>query len=421
MPARPKILGTAWLRRLVAAAVLLLPAASARAVDLFEVRVTNTDGSGIPDLVVGGSSFPDLVEDLVNAQGDFAPFAGAAFSADVTFLGVPNAINITVDPATQTATLTFTALGAGAQTFVFTGTNLWDQIEQFLQDNLAQQLTAFLQIINELSLVAITDGTPLSTTALSADYVFDRFALHADLTVAERRAADAKAAETGLRARLDAFAGTIDTDVADGYSIALLPSLEWVISEDLSFGLLVPVNYTNLDGADVLNVQFDAVMPWTIVHRTPENPFNLRVAPFGTLALSGSLDLVAGGIFAGGGVLGSTSVQLGGLTVTAAGQIAWYESITLRYEGYEFDPGVSQQVAKAGVKVSQDIGEDFYVYGSYVFTSYLQSAAVDQWHTPGAGLGWRTASGLNLAVGYSADLADGYRSHNLRATLQLPF
>jgi hypothetical protein len=421
MPHRPGHSPRAWIRILVVVAAALLPTAPARALDLFEIFVTNTDGSGIPDLVVGGSSFPDLIEDLINAQGDFAAYAGAAFSADVTFLGVPNAINVTVDPATQTATLTFTALGAGAQTFVFTGTDLWAQIEQFLQDNLAQQLTAFLQIINELSLVAITDGTPLSTTALSADYVFDRFALHPDLTVAERQAADAQADKTGLRVRLDAFAGSISTDVVSGYNISLLPSLEWVITKDLSFGLLVPVVYTNLDGADVLNVQFDAVMPWTIIHRTPENPFNLRVAPFGTLALSGSLDLVAGGIFAGGGVLGSTSVQLGGLTITAAGQIAWYESISLRYEGYEFDPGVSQQVAKVGVKLTQDIGENFYVYASYVFTSYLQPAAVDQWQTPGIGLGWRVPSGLNLTVGYSADLADGYQSQNLRATLQLPF
>jgi hypothetical protein len=406
---------------LVAVAALLLPAAPARAIDLFEILVTNTDGSGIPDLLVGGSSLPDLLDDLINAQGEFAPFAGAAFSADVTFLGVPDAINITVDPATQTATLTFTALGAGAQTFVFTGTDLWSQIEQFIQDNLADQLTAFLAIINELSLIAITDGTPLSTTALSADYVFDRFALHADLTTAERWAEDETALETGLRTRFDVFYGNIDTEIADGKSIALLPSFEYVFNKDLSIGFLFPINYMRIEGADVFNAHMNVAMPWTLVHPNEYSPVGVRVVPFGTLAFSGSLDLVAGGVFGGAGVLGTTSLFLGDLTLSVSGQFAAYESITLRYEGYEFDPGVSQQIVKGGVKATQAIGENFYVYGSFVYTSFVQPAAVDNWYTPGAGFGYRVADGLNLTFGYSGDLANGYSSHNIRATFQLPF
>jgi hypothetical protein len=406
---------------LVVVAALLLPAAPARAFDLFEIFVTNTDGSGIPDLVVGGSDLPQLLEDLVNAQGAFAAYAGAAFSADITFLGIPNAINITVDPATQTGTLTFTALGAGAQTFVFTGVDLWRQIENFIQNDLAAQLSAFLAIINELSLIAITDGTPLSTTALAADYVFDRFALHADLTAAERRAADQDPIDTGMRARVDGFAGNIDTTLADGYSLAVVPSLQYVFNKDLSIGFMFPINYMQIEGAEVLNVHVNVAMPWTLVHPNEYSPVSVRVVPFGTLAFSGSLDLVAGGMFAGGGVLGTTSVMLGDLMVSFSGQLAAYESITLRYEDYEFDPGVSQQVAKVGVKATQAIGDNFYIYGSYVFTSFLQAAAVDEWHTPGFGFGYRIDNGLNLAVGYTGDIADGYQSHNLRATLQLPF
>jgi hypothetical protein len=162
-------------------------------------------------------------------------------------------------------------------------------------------------------------------------------------------------------------------------------------------------------------------MPWTLVHPNEYSPVSVRVVPFGTLAFSGSLDLVAGGVFAGAGVLGTTSVFLGDLTLSISGQYAAYESITLRYEGYEFDPGVSQQILKGGVKATQNIGENFYVYGSFVYSSFVQPAAVDQWMTPGAGFGYRVANGLNLTVGYSGDLADGYASHNLRATFQLPF
>ena len=40
---------------------------------------------------------------------------------------------------------------------------------------------------------------------------------------------------------------------------------------------------------------------------------------------------------------------------------------------------------------------------------------------PGAGLGYRLENGLNISAGYTGDIADGYDSHNLRVTFQLPF
>jgi len=405
----------------VLAAALLLPAPKAAAVDLFEIFVTNTDGSGIPDLTVGGWELPELLEDLINAQGAFASFSGAAFSADITFAGIPNAINITVDPATQIATLTLTLLGPGAQTFTFTGAQLWKQIEDFLQDNLSDQLAEFINELNSLSLVAVTDGTPLSTTALSADYIFDRFALHDDLTRSERRAAAAEELDIGLRGRFDAYYSNIDTDVADGYSLALVPSMEYIFNRDLSIGFLFPITYTNIESAEVLNAHIDVALPWRLLHPDENSPLGLRVTPFGSLALSGSVDMVQGAIIGGGGVQGTATLELGEVTVSASVQYSFHESIALRYESWEFDPDVSQQIFKAGGKVTQRIGDNFFIYGTFVYTTFLQDAAIDDWITPGAGLGYRLENGLNISAGYTGDIADGYDSHNLRATFQLPF
>jgi hypothetical protein len=411
-------------RGLIAIVVLiatLLPAAPARAVDLFEIFVTNTDGSGIPDLVVGGWELPELLEDLIQAQGAFASFDGAAFSADITFAGIPNAINVTVDPATQTATLTFTLLGPGAQTFTFTGAQLWQQIEDFLQDNLSDQMAEFINALNSISLVAVTDGTPLSTTALSADYIFDRFALHDDLTRSERRAAAAEELDIGLRGRFDAYYNIIETDVADGYSLALAPSMEYIFNRDLSLGFLFPITFTDIEGAEILNAHIDVALPWRLLHPNEHSPLGLRVTPFGSLALSGSVDMVSGAIIAAGGVQGTMTLELNDTTLSASLQYSAHESLALRYESWEFDPDVSQQIFKAGGKVTQRIGDNFFIYGSFVYTQYLQDAAIEDWITPGAGLGYRLQNGLNIAVGYTTDIADGYDSYNLRATFQLPF
>jgi hypothetical protein len=408
------------IRLAVVAAAVLLPAARAGA-DLFEIFVVNTDGSGIPDLTAGGWEFPELMEDLINAQGDFASFAGAAFSADITFMGVENAINVTVDPATQTATLSFTALGPGAPVYNFTGANLWQQIEDFLQDNLADALAEFINAINELSLVAVTDGTPLSTTALSADYIFDRFALHADFTRAERRAAEGEEIDTGLRGRLDFYNNNIDTDVADGYSLAIAPSLEYVFNRDLSLGLLFPITYTDIGGAEVFNAHIDAAFSWRLLHPGEHSPLGLRVTPFGSFALSGSVDTVSGAIIGATGLQTTATLELGDVTISASTQYSYHDSISVRYESWEFDPKISQQIFKAGGKITQRLGDNFFVYGTFVYTTFIEDAAIEDWISPGAGFGYRLDNGLNLSVGYTSDIADGYESYNLRATFQLPF
>ncbi len=402
-------------------AALLVPTPTAPAAELWEILVTNTDGSGIPDLLVGGSSLPDLINNLVNAQGAFASFSGAAFSADISFAGIANAINVTVDPSTQTATITFTILGAAAQTFTFTGGDLLAQLEQFIQDNIAEQITAFINTINTLSLIAVTDGAPLSTTALSATYVFERFGLHSDLTAWERRQFDSEPFKEGLRGRLDTFYNRISTDVGDGNSIALVPSLEWVVSPEVSIALLFPINYTVIEGADILNIQGSLAVPVRVISPSDDSPLGLTLTPFGTLAGSGSVDLVSGGLIGGGGLLGTVSLDFTQVRVSFSSQLSIHEGITMRYENFKFDPGVSQQIWKNGLKTTLNVGENFYLYGTVTYTQFLQNAAVDTYWTPGAGFGFRSPNGSSLTLGYSGDFGGGYRSDQARFTVQLPF
>ncbi len=403
---------------LVILAAVLVPASGARA-DLWEVLVTDPDMI-LPDLLVGSSSLPDLLENLINAQGQFAIYAGEAFSADITFAGIPNAINVTFDGA-GTATFTFTLLGAAAQTFVFTGADLAGQLEQFLQDNLADQITAFLQLINTLSLIAVTDGTPMSTTALSASYVFDRFGLHADLTAWERRQIEQEEFKEGLRGRIDGYYSSITTDVGNGNSFAIAPSLEWVVSKEVSIALLVPINYTEIEGSDILNVHFNLAVPIRIISPSFDNPLGLTLTPFGTLAGSGSVDLVAGGLIGGGGLLGTVTLDYQQVRLSFSSQLSIHEGITLRYQGYKFDPGVSQQIWKNGAKATANIGENFYIYGAATFTQFLQNATLDGYWSPGFGIGYRTPSGFNISVGYSGDIGDGYMADQARVMLQMPF
>ena len=406
---------------MVILAAVALPTHRVDAGDLWEVLVTNTDGSGVPDLLITGSSLPNLLDNLINASGDFQSFNGVALSADVSFAGIANVINVTVDPATQTGTLTFTILGASAQTFVFSGADLAGQIEQFIQDNLAGQITAFIQAINALSLIAVTDGSPLSTTALSAQYIFDRFGLHADLTAWERRQIDAEEFQEGVRVRIDTFYNSISTDVGNGNSFSIVPSLEWYLSKDLSIALQIPINYLEVEGSDVYNIHANLAIPIRVVAPTFDSPLGLTITPFATLAGAGSVDLIAGGLIGGGGVLGTVSLDFVNVRVSFSSQLSFHEGITMRYQGFSFDPGVSQQIWKNGLKGTANIGESFYVYGTVTYTQFLQNAAVDTWWSPGAGIGFRQPDGSSITVGYSADIGDGFRGDQFRLVFQLPF
>ncbi len=404
------------LRAVVVALALLVPVAPARGDELFEVFVT---GPGLPmDLLVGGSSLPDLIDALINQQGAFASLAGEVFTASITFAGVADAITITFDGVSE-ATLTFTILGPGAPTFTFSGADLFAQIEQFLQDNLSGQLTAFLNAINTLSLVAVTDGSPLSTTALSAEYIFNRFGLHADLTAAEKLAAGG-GREPGVRTRLDAYYEDIDTNVGSGNSYAIAPSVEFVFSETLSLAFLFPIAYHEIEGAQIVNFHANIALPITFA-APGGGGLGFRVTPFGTFAASGSIDLVAGGMIGGGGVVSTATVETGALTVSFSNQLSFHEGITLRYEDYKFDPGVSQQILKNGVKISHTFGDHWYAYTTVTGTMFLQPAAVDEYVSTGGGFGYRGPGGVNFSFGYSGIVDDAYSSHQLRLSLQMPF
>jgi len=160
---------------------------AARADDLFRVAVDPTDPAVMP-LVVGGSSVPDLVEDLLDTQGDFARFDGIDFAASLRYAGVDDALNFTLSGDGNTATLQF--LGREGDPLVFTSDatgDVEDKVVDFLESEGSETVADFLREINQRSLVAVTDGNPQATTAQMAAYKYNRFGKHQDLTRLERR------------------------------------------------------------------------------------------------------------------------------------------------------------------------------------------------------------------------------------------
>ena len=179
--------------------------------------------------------------------------------------------------------------------------------------------------------------------------------------------------------------------------------------------------FHQIEGSNIVNVHASVAMPINAISPTETSPWGLRLVPFATLAASGSVDLIAGGLIGGGGLLATALLDFDNVTLSFSTQLSTHQGITLRYQDFEFDPGIDQQILKNGLKATFRYGENLYVYTSIVYTEFLRGAAVDTYWTPGVGVGFRTQSNFSLTVGYSGDFSDGYRSDGFRAMLQLPF
>lgn len=419
------------------AAVLVLAAGSRAclAQDLFGVTVTDTGGGNVPTLSVRGSSLPDLLEELVDTSGQFSAFNGTSLSASVLYAGVTDAMTVTVNNTGSVATLQFTVLGSGSQVFTFdeANGNLEEQVTDFLLKEAPSVLKDFFREINRRSLVSVTDGNPMASTARATRYTFDRFVMRqrgegaaspgmpqptegegpsSGLVIIPGEDGDDAKGEGRLILRLDASAGVISTDLGDGETMSISTSLEFAFNRRVSLVVAIPVSFHNIEGSFVGNVGFHADVPLTILHPDEASGFYWVVTPGVLSHAAGSYDMASGGLLYGFG--GSTQVGWSGDGWRVSGGAAFtaLDSATVRYGDYEYNAGVDQNVVKLGAKVARELGENWFVYGGATYTELLEDAAIEDWITPSLGVGFSSDNRrVDFTVGWEGDFGDGYDVH----------
>ncbi|TVQ63590.1 MAG: hypothetical protein EA378_01500 [Phycisphaerales bacterium] len=439
---------------------LVVVAGAARASDLFNVNLAETGNPG-NRLFVGSSSLPNLLENLADQTGAFASFNGVPFAANLTYAGIDNAIAIQYDPtggANGGEVIRITSLLGSDATPTFDRANgdLGNQIRDFFLKDDPDAIKDFLKQVNRRSLVAVTDGNPLATTARSARYKFERFGIHTDFTTTEgelynrfsvdhsaRRARSPGAnggetpgaerapldnlpvhqAATPIRTRFHFAAQYIDAQSFDGYSFDLNTSFEYVFSEHVSAVLGFPVGYHAVEDADVFNGGVHIDVPVRFIIPDYGSPYGLtwQVTPGVSMDLSGSVDYAAGGVLWSGGVNNTFIFHLDRLRIVTSQQLTLHEGQKLKINDYEFDPGVSQQILKLGAKAAYSLTHKLEVYGGVTYTDFLKDSAIDHYWSPTAGFSFVFRNGANITVGYEGDFADDFERHGGRVGVTLPF
>lgn len=358
-------------RRLSLAALtlsLLAGTATTQAADLFTITAT-----GGPTVTVSANNVVDLIERAVNRSDSFASLAGFV-NGSLNYAGVANAI-------------TYTSGAAGSSIIQIPSTgfsknfNTTAELTDFLKKDGSAELAKFFKAMTAQSLVTITDGNPTASTARSGTDAYQNYGMTFAETREEKDANKASSSRTGFGIIADV--GRFDANGIKGtvYSLPMFARFKLTDRVGLDFNL--PLNYTKIEGADAFGLGLGVGVPVKVIPRAKDSPWYWQLTPFGGANVTASRDLAAGGLLANGGVNSLLAHDFGPVTLSMGNHFSLYEGVPITVSGYKFDPGVSQQILKNGLKLDVPIGQRWIFDVYAVHTKFLTSAALDQYFTVG--------------------------------------
>lgn len=387
----------------LASIALLTAPVKTQAADLFTITAT-----GGPTVTVGANNVIDLIERAVNRSDAFAALVGGV-TGSLSYAGVANAITYT-SAAAGSSSITIPSTGF-SKNFATT-----QALTDFLKTDGSAEVAKFLKAMAAQSLVAITDGNPNASTARTAADAFQNYGMSFAQTKEEKDAEKPNSSRVGFGIIADV--GSFDANGLKGsvYSLPMFARFKLTDRVGLDFNL--PLNYTKIEGAEAFGLGLGLAVPVKVIPRTKDSPWYWQLTPFGGANASASKDLAAGGLLANGGLNSLVTYDFGNFALSMGNHLSVYEGIPITVSGYTFDPGVSQQMLKNGLKLDVPIGQRWIFDVYAVHTKFLTSAALDQYVTLGGEIGYRFLGKANAAkksggymkLGLYADVGDNYTS-----------
>ncbi|MBI5801848.1 MAG: hypothetical protein HZA92_14140 [Verrucomicrobia bacterium] len=385
-----------------------------RAEDLFTMSVA-PGGT-----VVGGSSLLNLVDKIISGKDEFAFFAGpgAAYTGTLKYGTVQNAMSFDVTAPRTSATLNIPSIGFSQ---VFVGANqadLENKIENFLKKEGSAVYARFLKSMAAQSLVAVSDGNPNATTASAAAQSYQNYAMTFAETREEQQAATVAATANRVALGIMADVGAFNANGIKGTAYSLPMFARFKLTERVGLNIDLPLTYVDIDGAKVFGAGLSLGVPVKVVRKTKDSPWFWQLTPFAGGNISASKDLLAGGFLANGGLNSVVAHNFGPVTLSLGNHLSIHEGIPLTISSYKFDPGVSQQILKNGLKLDVPIGQRWIFDVYAIHTKFLSAAALDQYVTLGGEIGYRFGSKPNAAkksggymkLGLYADAGEDFTS-----------
>ena len=414
----------------VTALVVAAVAVAAPAQELFSV----TANGGGNTLTVADSDIIDLIEDLIETEGAFEQFNGIDTNASLTYGGVPDTFLFDVSGDGRTVTLSFPITGFSR---TFTGDDADDveeQIEEFFEEDGAEEYARLIEELNRRSLVSVVDGNPFSSTAIFSRSTFQNFAVgQSGPAWANPNYMEYRGGGGGygffsispnfyfdLAPDLEGENGE-DRDV-DGTSGGISGSGGYMFNRVVGLSINGSYQYVDLEGTEVFHSAISLGIPINLV---AEDVVGFQLTPFITSGLGGSTDAAAGGAFYGLGLAGNLRLSLADRVVFNFGnQLVYYHGYDITYDDYEFATDLDQTVFTTGLLTTVFVdrpGGNFFVDAGLTYTTYLEDAAVDDWITPELGVGYRFSGNSRVRASYRALLSEEYDASGVSVNLVFTF
>jgi hypothetical protein len=381
-------------------------AGSLAAADPFSVTVSSHGMHGPDSLTVGSSSFLDLIDDLVNARAEFTVFDGMEYNATLDYLGVGDAMNFFLNGSGTEAFLEIPSLGFSESFFGGSREEVYDQIEDWFKKDGADVYADFLKSIAKESAASVTDGNPTAATAAAAQSSFETLGwTPIEDLLTEPGAASPNYSGFGLGFNSGRFkAGNLRGSKSD-----LALPFKFRLSDRLSLAGSIPVQWIDLEGAKVYGVGAHLALPYRMRMMSKEEPMNWRLTPMIGMTLRASGDLASGAALFQYGLINSIDYRINSKWIICiVNQLSGYQSLTVTYDDYEFDPDITQIILKNGVRGVTKVSDRWILDAYLVDTRFLESAAVKQFWTIGGSAMFKLTKTRNLQFGANYDTGDDF-------------
>ncbi|MFO1432031.1 MAG: hypothetical protein U1F76_18130 [Candidatus Competibacteraceae bacterium] len=388
--------------------------------DVFVITSVTADKQ--TTVTAGGSDFLNVVQQALEATGPFAPLENKASTSVLEYGGAKNAMQFEINRNGTEATLTIPSTGF-QETFKAANRNLlYNQINNFFQNQGRSEYKKFLEQMNRQSTVAVSDGNPNSTTALVAKTSFQDAGFGGEDSITKALDMDA------INLSLMAGAGQFSSRGIDGrmYSLPLGYSVE--LTDRVGAKFRMPVSYVKVEDATIyngsilLNVPVKVFLPGNESAKEEAGgswlaPLSWSLTPTLGMAGGGSQDYRAGSVMYIMGLASMLNYDFGPFGLTLGNQLTALKGLSIG--NYDVGARVDQQILKNGLKVTVPFYDRWVaeVYG--IHTAFLQEAAVGNYFTLGVQGGMRlfgdarSESGLVL-LGLYSEVGSNYRSFSLR-------
>jgi hypothetical protein len=403
---------------LVMVAFVALFGQAVQAGGIVETSVQTTDANPI-SLDVNQKDIRNATRDLVDGTGAYTAIANRPFVAVYNVGGAKNLLKLQADATGQNITLTSPSSGKSQ---IFTGANreqAIDRLNDFLQTDLNAAFGQFQKSLNTQTGVGVTDGNPLAATAFLADDVFTQFGFVPTVSQASKDAIGRF--EIGVQGG----GGTYSVNNGTGNFAKMDINAGMKFNDQVGFVLSIPVQYRTIGGTNTYIGGINLGLPITILHHDVLlDGMAWQLTPWVDVGGGINEPLLSGGGIYGGGGTSSLAYQAGPLTFTLADQIGYDSGFAFTYDNIKFDTPVNQWIMKNGMRADYQFAQSCFFDAGLAYTNFLASAAIRNYLTPSAGIGfrWGQYGSSSFQVNYVGNFGnDNYRDNGVQLILQIRF